>query len=156
MYKRILVPLDGSEFAEAVLPQVQMLAECGGSQIVLLAVLVHPNYDYFIPEPALANAARENMISDTKAYLDRMVTRLGANGLQIRSELCEGPIAEAILDYADSTGADLIAMTTHGRSGIGRWLMGSIAERVMREAKVPVLLVRSAHEHAPKTASTAK
>lgn len=156
MYKRILVPLDGSEVAEAVLPQVQMLAECGGSQIVLLSVVVHPNYDYFIPEPALANAARENQITESKAYLERMAAKLGENGLAVRTELCEGPVAEAILDCADSTKADLIAMSTHGRSGIGRWLMGSTAERVVRAAKVPVLLVRPPnHAHTEAKTSTA-
>ncbi len=145
MYKRILVPLDGSDVAEAVLPQVQMLAECGGSQVILLSVIVHPNYDYFIPEPALANAARENQITESKAYLEKMAAQFVTAGIQVRTELCEGPVAEAILDYADSTVSDLIAMSTHGRSGIGRWLMGSVAERVMRSAKVPILLVRPPH-----------
>ncbi|MCL4504483.1 MAG: universal stress protein [Chloroflexi bacterium] len=142
MYKRILVPLDGSTVAEAILPQAQMLAECGGAEIVLLSVIPHPNYDYFIPEPALASAAHENQANECRAYLKRIADRLAGSGLQVRTELCDGPVAEAILDYADSTGADLIAMSTHGRSGLGRWLMGSIAERVMHTAKVPVLLVR--------------
>ncbi len=119
-----------------------MLAECDGAEIVLLTVVPYPNIDYFIPEPALANAARENQVNERRTYLKRMADRLAAAGLQVRMELCDGPVAEAILDYADRTAADLIAMSTHGRSGLGRWLMGSVAERVLHAAKVPVLLVR--------------
>ena len=131
MYQRILVPLDGSQIAEAVLPQVQMLAECAGAEIVLLSVMVHPGYDYFIPEPALANAAYQNQLNDLKAYLERTAARLGELGLRVQTEVCEGHVAEAILDYADSKHADLIAMSTHGRSGLGRLLMVSVAEIVM-------------------------
>jgi nucleotide-binding universal stress UspA family protein len=148
MYKRILVPLDGSDIAEAVLPQAQMLAECSGAEIVLLSVVVHPHYDYFIPEPALASAAYENVVNETKGYLERMAAQMSEHGLRVRTELCEGRVAESILDYADSTQADLIAMSTHGRSGIGRWLIGSVAEKVIRAAKVPVLLVRPPHTKA--------
>ena len=145
MYKRILVPLDGSQVAEAVLPQVHMLAECGGSEIILLSVVIHPNYDYFIPDPALATSVHDTEHNEAQAYLDRVAAKLRAGGLSVRTELCEGRVAEAILEYADNTQADLIAMSTHGRSGVGRWLIGSVAEKVMRAAKVPVLLVRPPH-----------
>ena len=149
MYQRILVPLDGSQVAETVLPQAQMLAECAGAEIILLSVLVHPGYDYFIPEPALATAAYQNQLNEMKAYLERTAARLGEHGLHVQTEICEGSVAEAILDYADSKQADLIAMSTHGRSGLGRFLMGSVAEKIIRSAKVPVLMVRPVHESAP-------
>ena len=96
MYQRILVPLDGSQVAETVLPQAQMLAECAGAEIILLSVLVHPGYDYFIPEPALATAAYQNQLNEMKAYLERTAVRLGEHGLQVQTEICEGRVAEAI------------------------------------------------------------
>jgi nucleotide-binding universal stress UspA family protein len=145
MYKRILVPLDGSPVAEAVLPQAQMLAECSGGEIILLSVIVHPHYDYYIPDPALAATVHNTEHEESKAYLERMAAQLSAKGTPVRTELCEGRVAESILDYADSMQADLIAMSTHGRSGVGRWILGSVAEKVMRGAKVPILLVRPPH-----------
>ena len=77
---------------------------------------------------------------------ERTAARLGELGLRVQTEVCEGHVAEAILDYADSKHADLIAMSTHGRSGLGRLLMGSVAEKVMHSTKVPVLLVHPVHE----------
>ncbi len=142
MYNRILVPLDGSPVAEAVLPQAEMLAKCSDAEVVLLSVLSHPSIDYYIPDPAMAVSAYVEQQRASKEYLAHVAADLSAQGLRVRTELCEGPVAEAILDYADSTQADLIAMSTHGRSGIGRFLLGSVAEKVIRSAKVPVLLVR--------------
>jgi nucleotide-binding universal stress UspA family protein len=142
LYQRILVPLDGSSVAEAVLPQVQMLAECSGAEVVLFSVVNTPTYDYFIPDAAMAITLHEGQQTQTKLYLERVCTQLKAKGLTVRAELCVGNVAESILDYADSIKADLIAMSTHGRNGIGRFLLGSVAEKVIRAAKVPVLLVR--------------
>jgi nucleotide-binding universal stress UspA family protein len=142
LYQRILVPLDGSAVAEAVLPQVQMLAECSGAEVVLLSVLSTPTYDYFIPDAAIAVSVHEGQKNQSKAYLERVSAQLRALGLHVRAELCIGNVAESILDYAESSQADLIAMSTHGRNGIGRFLLGSVAEKVIRSAKVPVLLVR--------------
>lgn len=142
MYNHILVPLDGSPTAEAVLPQVQMLAECSGAEVILLSILSTPSYDYFIPDPAMAVSVHEGQQNQSKAYLERMTAQMKAKGLNVRAELCVGNVAESILDYADSVHADLIAMSTHGRNGIGRFLLGSVAEKVIRAAKVPVLLVR--------------
>ncbi len=142
MYSRILVPLDGSPVAEAVLTQAVMLAKCGGSEIVLLSVVNHPNVDYYIPDPSMAVTAFMEQQRATKDYLSHVAADLTAQGIRVRIELCEGAVAEAILDYAATTQADLIAMSTHGRSGIGRFLLGSVAEKVIRSAKVPVLLIR--------------
>ena len=145
MYNRILVPLDGSPVAEAVLPQAEMLAKCSDAEIVLLSVVVYPSVDYYIPDPAMAISVHMEQQNASKKYLWHVADELRAQGLHVRTELCEGPVAEAILDYADSTQSDLIAMSTHGRSGFGRFLLGSVAEKVVRSAKVPVLLVRPAN-----------
>ena len=142
LYQRILVPLDGSSVAEAVLPQVQMLAECSGAEVVLLSVVSTPSYDYFIPDAAMAITLHEGQQTQSKLYLERISAELKAQGFNVRAELCVGNVAESILDYAESVKADLIAMSTHGRNGIGRFLLGSVAEKVIRAAKVPVLLVR--------------
>jgi nucleotide-binding universal stress UspA family protein len=142
LYQRILVPLDGSSVAEAVLPQVQMLAECSGAEVVLLSVTSAPAYDYYIPDAGMAVELHEKQQTQYKTYLERVCAQLKAKGLNVRAELCSGGVAESILDYADSIQADLIAMSTHGRNGLGRFLLGSVAEKVIRSAKVPVLLVR--------------
>ncbi len=145
MYNRILVPLDGSPVAEAVLPQAEMLAKCANAEIVLLSVITHPSVDYYIPDPAMALSVHMEQQNATRKYLQRVADDLTGQGLRVRTEMCDGPVAEAVLDYADSTQSDLIAMSTHGRSGIGRFLLGSVAEKVIRSAKVPVLLVRPAN-----------
>ncbi|HEY3343035.1 MAG TPA: universal stress protein, partial [Anaerolineae bacterium] len=105
-------------------------------------VLSTPTYDYFIPDASLAVSVHEGQQKQSKAYLEQVCAQLKVRGLQVRAELCVGNVAESILDYADSSQADLIAMSTHGRHGIGRFLLGSVAEKVIRAARVPVLLVR--------------
>lgn len=145
MFKRILVPLDGSKFAEAALPQAQMLAECSGSDgsIELLRVAVHPSSYVYVADPtALANLY-DSDLAHCQDYLKQVASRLTETALTpVSTAVLEGPVADAVLDYAETSGADLIVMSTHGRSGMERWLLGSVAEKVVRGAKMPVLLVR--------------
>ena len=142
MYKKILVPLDGSTLAEAVLPHVQALAKSEGAEIVLLSVPVTPSLDYLERTPGLATQIIEESEKETEAYLTAEVAKLiGEGNKKVSHIMREGPIPEMILQVADEVHADMIAMSTHGRSGIQRWLMGSVADRVVNHAHIPVMLI---------------
>ena len=147
MYRKILVPLDGSHLSEAVIPQARMLAQCGGGEIILLRVIVGASYDYLGADAALARSATDAMRVEAQQYLDRIAKSLKLNGVKVSTVLREGAVADSILDYAEANLVDLIAMSTHGRSGLGRWLIGSVADRVVHGATIPVLLVRPHPSH---------
>ena len=131
MYQRILVPLDGSELAQVILPYIEELARTARAEIILLRVC--EEYED-CTDPM------------HQAYLDRLAKsipwRLGGRGDIIRSEVVRGHPAEEIMTYAEQNDVNLIAMATHGRSGISRWLMGSVASKVLSASGSPVLLVR--------------
>lgn len=147
MYKKILVPLDGSALAEAVLLHVKALAQ-PETEVALLRVALYPTYDYVFSSPAVAATLTEEIENESEKYLREMSALLQAQGLKTSIAVTGGPVADAILDYADAIGADLIAMSTHGRSGVARWLIGSVADRVVRGSPMPVLLIRPAAEPA--------
>ncbi len=142
MYKKILVPLDGSTFAEAVLPHVCALAKCTGAEVALLRVAIRWMYDYAMPAPLPTSPMLAESDQEPADYLDHVAADLRAAGFQVTTEICAGPVAETILEYAEGIGADLIAMSTHGRSGLARWFIGSVADKIVRGARLPVLLVR--------------
>lgn len=142
MYKRALIPLDGSKLAEAVIPFMLEIAGPLDMEIVLLTV-VRP-----IP-PQAYEASRHIVIDDAdtrmrEAHEDlrSVAGRLAAKGTRVATRVRYGQPAEEITAAAHAEGADLIAMSTHGRSGLGRLLFGSVAESVLREADVPVFLMR--------------
>jgi nucleotide-binding universal stress UspA family protein len=142
MFNKILVPLDGSELAEAVLPQVGSIARCTGASVILLRVLVEPSFEYAYPDPMLLEQVHQQVREDAQEYLDRMALQLKEQGFVVTVEMGRGPVAETILKCAEGMQADLIAMSTHGRSGMARWLLGSVADRVVHASPIPVLLVR--------------
>ncbi len=143
MIGRVLVALDGSEDAEAILPFLERLADPVDVEVILLRV-VEP------PSPGEAHAAAGAVAPYTpllrqleaKEYLAEVAKRLGAKGLRVRTRLGLGAPAREIVDFAKADQADLIAMTTHGRGGLRRVLFGSVAEEVLRQAEIPVLLFR--------------
>jgi nucleotide-binding universal stress UspA family protein len=167
-YKRILVPLDGSQMASTVLPHVQALARLTGAEVLLLQV-VHAEQGrpyagliFYTGGPSISSnisksdGAEGHTSSDTyrdrqTAYaletaqnkLDAAAAGLRAAGLRVETMIQVGDTAETILDVANSCDADVIAMATHGRSGVPRILLGSIAERVLHHAEKPLLLVRA-------------
>ena len=156
MFKRILVPLDGSKFAESVLPTAEMLATCGGGQIELLRVAVHPSTFVYVPDPAALADLYDSDRTHCYTYLQGVVADVETRaGLHAETAVLEGPVADAILDYAKESGADLIVMSTHGRTGMERWLLGSTAEKVVRGAHVPVMLIRPRDEGKPATVPAA-
>ena len=142
MYKKILVPLDGSEFAEAALPHARAFAECTGAEIVLLRVVTQPIHAYTAPDPLLYDSLQKDTVAECTDYLERVAADLKAAGYKVTTETGAGPVVETILEFAQGIGADLIAMSTHGRSGLARWFIGSTADKVVRAATLPVLLTR--------------
>lgn len=144
MFKKILVPLDSSSMAEAALPLARSLAECFGAELIVLHVNTPLAMQYYAPE-MLATVAELEQTARVEAntYLHHTAANLMDRGIKASAVLKDDvTAANAILDYADHNSVDLIAMSTHGRSGIGRWLLGSVADKVVHGAKVPVLLVR--------------
>jgi nucleotide-binding universal stress UspA family protein len=139
MFERILVPLDGSPRAELILAQIARILRREDAEILLLrAVNIPASVDPIYREPAL-RIEREAALT----YLHDVARRFNAAGAKVHARVAEGAPAEVILDVAAREGATLIAMTTHGRGGLARWAMGSVAEKVARAANIPLLLVRS-------------
>ncbi|MBI4336870.1 MAG: universal stress protein [Chloroflexi bacterium] len=144
MFEKLLVALDGSPVAEQVLPYVEPLARDLKAPVTLLHVL-EP-----LPEEVRAAYLRlslplEELINVTKAqeYLALHARRLREAGLAVEIQTITGHPAEAIVEHAQQRGFGLIAMTTHGRSGVRRWTLGSVAEHVVRASHTPVFLVRA-------------
>lgn len=147
MYRHILVPLDGSETAEQVLPHVHALAANEGTTRITLLRAVPPifttsvDYSGMLATTTAADAL-ETLEQEAKEYLERIAAQFRSEGYTVRVEVSAMPAAEAILDYADSQHADMIAIATHGRSGISRWVFGSVTQKVVQAAPVPVLVIR--------------
>ena len=144
MYKRILVPLDGSPLAEAALAHAQLLAQCFDGAIVLLRAVVS-SYTIAAPDLVLAGQGVDQEVLQQQAeqYLQTQAGKLTAQDIAVRTVVCTGPVAEAILDHARSLAVDVIVMSTHGRGGVSRWVYGSVADRVLQAAPCPVLLIRA-------------
>ncbi len=149
MYKKILVPLDGSGLAECVLPHVESIARGCNTESVTFIRVAEP-----IPIPlngdeaaAVSPSYWKRMEAESRAaaehYLNRLINRVKYDQVHIQSEVISGRVAESIAEYAAKTGVDLIAIATHGRSGISRWVWGSVADRVLRSSSVPILMVRA-------------
>ena len=143
MYKRILVPLDGSKTAEGVLPHTKALAYSEGAEIVLLTVAANPALDYVFSDPGIAERAIEDQQTRSKKYMAEMESQFKSAGFKVSTVLREGAVADMILRVAEELQVDVITMSTHGRTGPARWLLGSVADRVVRNSKVPVLLIRA-------------
>ena len=146
MYKKILVPLDGSDLAECVLPHVESITKgCGTESVVFVravdAEMSSSAYAY-IGESMRKEIAESNE-KTAGEYLDQIVSRVKLDGVKAQKQIITGKAAESIAEYATKNSADLIAIATHGRSGISRWAWGSVADRILRSACVPVLMVRA-------------
>ncbi len=143
--KSILVPLDGSELAEQVLPHVTSLAKTIPLEIVLFRAYslkqLISTYEDYVPDWDVLEAESQGEASN---YLNGKVRQLKSQGLvDVCSVISEGAAAEKIIDLAKSTANSLIAICTHGRSGVKRWVLGSVTERVVRHSGDPVLVIRA-------------
>ena len=135
----ILVPLDGSSLAEAALPRAVELAEGSGAALLLLRAAHAPTLPGVDP-----TEAQVKVVEEAEEYLTDVAKRLAASGLaNVRTSVWYGPAAYAIVEGARLHKADLIVMTTHGRSGLRRLILGSVAESVLRGTTTPILLVRA-------------
>ena len=144
---QIIVALDGSELAEAVLPSVAELAKAINLKVILLRSYTLPpiigGYGAYIPDLNL-NALKAESKKDAVSYLDSKVEQLKSQGLDDVTPLTsEGEAAETIIELARRSPNSLIAMCTHGRSGVMRWMLGSVTEKVVRHSGNPVLVIRA-------------
>lgn len=142
MYRKILVPLDGSKLAEGVLPHAKALAYSEGAELILLIVGANPALDFVFSDPGLADRAVQEQEERSKKYITEIESQLKSAGFKTSTQLRVGSVADVILGVAEELQIDIIAMSTHGRTGPARWLVGSIAERVVYHSKIPVLLIR--------------
>jgi len=147
--RAIIVPLDGSDLAEAVLPHVRALArQCDAEleEVVLLRVCEYPFVAVEYPEEdwtRYVNWAIENCKNVSEQYLAGVKRRLQCTGLNVRTKVLTGEAADTIIGYAKENPLNLIVMSTHGYSGVGRWVFGSVADKILHGVSSPVFLVRS-------------
>jgi len=142
MYKKMLVPLDGSELSEVTFKYAKELAgRFAGLEVILLHVCAGDEKGSIPLHRAYIESSAETIRSGAS-------TGAGNREVKVRGELVTGSPADEILRYAEKNNIDLILMASHGRSGISRWAMGSVAYKVLRSARVPVLMVRAGIEDA--------
>ena len=144
MYKTIIVTLDRSPLAEQALAHAVAMAKAFHSTIHLLSVV--PVSDIQATYTSGTGIDWNLEVGVYEEYLAGIVSRIQEEGVKVISELRRGEVTEEILHYADKIHADMIVMSTHGRSGLGRWVYGSVADRVLRHSPVPVLLVRATEQ----------
>jgi nucleotide-binding universal stress UspA family protein len=160
MYKKILVPLDGSKLAECALPHAEELAKgCGAAEVILISVTEQVRARTRTPEarelyrstdtPEFQEVGSDVIVTfgkkqrQAERYLSRIAKRFETEGINVHTEVLFWPPAEAIASYAEQNGADIIVMSSHGRSGLSRWAYGSVADKVLKASCVPVLMVRA-------------
>ena len=151
MYEIILVPLDGSKIGEAALANVEDLAlkvtPCSEVEVTLLQVISDLTYDFLTENEGFQLPYNEkdlkNIEGMAQRYLETAAGRLRGKGIKVNTMVTEGHAADEIIKVAQKINANLIAMSTHGRSGLGRWTLGSITDKVIRQSPIPVLTVRA-------------
>lgn len=156
MFSKIVVPLDGSKLAETVLPQVEVMAQgCDTEEITLVSVteyiigsqhlVSYPQQLESFPPPQIVTTIPVSIgkkQSQAEKYLARIAKRLRKKGLKVKTIVALGDPAREIVKNANENGAELIAMASHGRSGISRWAFGSVADKVLKASSIPVLIVK--------------
>ena len=140
MINHILVPLDGSSLAECVLPHVLAIAQAMDARITLLHVLERPRETGELPTDPLHWHLKKNT---AKVYLDQITSRLQETKLNVTNLILEGVAAERIIEYASNSNVDLIALSTHGRSGLSGWNVSSVVQKIILRAYKSTLLVRA-------------
>jgi len=140
---RIMITLDGSELAEFIFPVATELGRLFHSELVLFRAAVLPAVSYTSPDVMLLQSDLWTGVeAEARAYLQTVASPLQAQGLKVRTLTMPNSVVDSIVAAAEDTDVDLIAMTTHGRSGLNRVVYGSVADRVVRSGVRPVLVVR--------------
>jgi len=143
MYRKILVPLDGSKFSEKALVEAEKVAKCFGSELVLFQVVPFMPI-YGSPELVTPLIIDEKQKEAAEQYLANLSEELRKKDFKVSATVKTGQqVAMEIIDFAKGSGVDLIVMGTHGRSGITRWVLGSVTLKVLTRAETPILLLRS-------------
>jgi nucleotide-binding universal stress UspA family protein len=144
MLKRVLVPLDGSARAEQALPVAARLTKTVGGTVVLLRVVTIPNeiVAYVTLEPVATQSVINATLEEARNYLERLTGSDSLHGVHTETEILLGQAAATILSVVDSHRIDLIVLCSHGYTGMTRWILGSVAEKVSQLASVPVLVLR--------------
>lgn len=151
MYQRILVPLDGSKLAESVLPHVEAVAKAFKASSVTFLRVVEPVQPHTEADAVISDEESKKLASahylEAKEYLKNLTAQLKWNSIHIRAEvLPTGHPADMIVRFANKNDMNLIVIATHGRSGVLRWFMGSVAEKILRSSSTPILMIRVAHQ----------
>lgn len=143
MFKKVLVPLDGSELAECALPFVKDMVKEGSIGQVILLRSVNVDFRMGAPGNFDINAMRENIFNESGRYLAEVQAKLVSEGITVQTESLEGNRpADVISNYVQKNGVDMIVIATHGYTGLKKLMLGSVALGVLHESRVPVLLVR--------------
>ncbi|MBI2851582.1 MAG: universal stress protein [Chloroflexi bacterium] len=152
MYQKIMVPLDGSKLAECVLPHLDAVAKGCQVKEILFVQVVEPFYmrmiaaydgqGYTFRDDLIKEVDEENE-RQAREYLGRTMASARYEGTNVKAEIVIGNPADSLAEYATKNQVDLILIATHGRSGVTRWVWGSVADRILRSACVPVLMVRA-------------
>ena len=145
MYKSILVPLDGSYRAEKILPHVKKMAQCTGARVILMQVVV-PVYYMMDPQVTYVNINMEETqwrLDEAKTYLEQITQEFSEKSIQVDIRVEQGPIVETIIEIAQETDASMIALASHGRSGLGQVFYGSVTAGILQRVDRPLLVVRS-------------
>ncbi len=137
MFKKILVPLDGSKLAEGIVPRVEALAKIHGGEVTLIRVALAHTFPGVDPTEHQVQVVRE-----AEQYLAKVEGNLRSVGVKVNSVVRYGNDAQEIVAHAKDRDFDLIAMSTHGRTGLGQFVLGSVATKILHTATVPVLLCR--------------
>ena len=151
MYKKIMAPLDGSQLAECVLPHVQAIASgCKNATVVFVRVIDPAKLSASLPaqgELGSQEKSRRELQAqrrkNAKAYLKKIVEDNAIENVVTQIEVLEGKVAETLADWVEKNNADLIIIASHGRSGISRWMMGSVADRILHSVCAPVFMIRA-------------
>ena len=146
MYKKVLVPLDGSDLAECTLSHVKSFIEDGSVGEVTLLNIVKvdiPWIEVYDKKPFDINEIRKPLFAASKKYLAKVASQLSSKGIKVKTKALEANRpADTITDYAQNNGMDLIVVATHGHTGLKKLIMGSVASGVLNSSSIPVLLIR--------------
>ena len=148
MFNKILVPLDGSELAECVFPYVEDIAKTRSSMVEFITVFEPfqiPPHGGMVFDEEDEKEYNEFNKKKTRAYIKKIKDRFHLKGIEAKAVILVGKVDEKLVDYANGHNFDLIIMATHGRSGVERWIMGSIADKLIHYSNTPVLLIRAMH-----------
>jgi nucleotide-binding universal stress UspA family protein len=152
VYKKILAPLDGSAWAEQALPYALWLSQQSGAQLILVrvapsAVIPPPRYSIADAESWRISQAQQKQ--EAERYLAEVVRRPEVRALRPHHLVLEGPTGETLVRAVEHLAVDAVVVATRGRSGLARWVLGSVADHLVKHVSVPVLLVRAEEKPGP-------